>query len=141
MTVAGVAFILPPFFLSMDSSRFIYTGGFALLYLGFGALMLVLLICGRERFDKPSRWIRFCAYLGSHSYSIYLWHIPILIWVMRIILPEFGVNLNYWMELVAYVIACFGWGVFVAKGIEFPILRIRDRLFPADSRAIRAPQP
>lgn len=138
LAIAGTAAILPPFILTLDQSPFLRTAGFSLLYLGFGSLMLVALICGHTRFTTPSRWIRFWAYLGSHSYSVYLWHIPVWLWLMRAALLELGVNLNYWQEFLAYVAASFGWGVLAAKGIEFPMLQIRDRLFPALTRPIRA---
>jgi peptidoglycan/LPS O-acetylase OafA/YrhL len=137
LTAAGAAAIMPPFFLELNESAFMHTAGFSLLYFGFGALMLVILICGHTRFTTPSRWIRSCAYLGSHSYSVYLWHIPVWLWFMRGVLPEFGVSLNYWTEFLAYIAASFAWGVFAAKGIEFPMIRVRDRLFPALTRPIR----
>ena len=66
-----------------------YTFGFTLFYLGGGALLVAGLAM-----DLPnSKIIRFSAYLGSHSYSIYLWHFAVSIWLVPIVARLAG---SYW---------------------------------------------
>ncbi|HEY8241227.1 MAG TPA: hypothetical protein VIH35_07270, partial [Kiritimatiellia bacterium] len=78
------------------------------------------------------------AYLGSHSYSVYLWHYPVWFWMVRYILPAAGIELHYAVECLVCVAACFGFGILAGKAIEFPMLRLRDRLVPARSRPVEA---
>jgi hypothetical protein len=43
---------------------------------------------------------------------------------------------------VLYVIISIGWGIVVARVIEVPVLRLRDRLFPSRSGNVtEAPRP
>lgn len=138
LVAAGTAAVLPPFFLSLEAHAFIYSAGYTCLYLGFGALMITLVVCGQGMFSSPSRWVRFWAYLGSHSYSVYLWHYPVWFWMVRYILPAAGIELHYAVECLVCVAACFGFGILAGKAIEFPMLRLRDRLVPARSRPVEA---
>jgi peptidoglycan/LPS O-acetylase OafA/YrhL len=135
----GTAAVLPAFVFPLEQSRFMTSFGFTLLYLGFGSLMIACVVCAHTRFESPSRWLRFWAYLGSHSYSVYLWHYPIWLWTVRLVFPVFGINLHYAVECLLYVVVCFAWGVAVGKLVEFPMLGLRDRLFPARSRPVSPP--
>jgi len=65
-------------------------------------------------------WSGWLAAIGRYSYSIYLWHLPIASiwkrWPMT------------WLGLATYIIASLLVGVLAALVIEFPALRLRDRL-------------
>jgi len=71
------------------------------------------------------------AYVGTHSYSIYLWHAAM--WVATTIaiahLP--GQFSGYYPFATIYVLASVGVGIAMARIVELPVLRIRDRFFPA----------
>jgi peptidoglycan/LPS O-acetylase OafA/YrhL len=71
------------------------------------------------------------ATLGKHSYSIYLWHMFIVVWGFPLIEGTFDVVLSSEAKLGMYLAGSFGLGVFMAKGVEVPMLRIRDRWFPS----------
>jgi peptidoglycan/LPS O-acetylase OafA/YrhL len=65
-------------------------------------------------------------WIGVFSYSIYLWHYFLVI-LFRRYQPSFGV---FWL----YVACCILLGVGTAKLVEFPVLRLRDRLFAGEAR-------
>lgn len=112
--------------------------GVAAIYLGFGG---VLLLCLEARgfftgkiASVLDRIGSTCAYVGRHSYSIYLWHLPFLVTFpaflskfARVPLPNFAVAL-------LDVAACCALGIFFAHLVEFPALKLRDRFFPPMER-------
>jgi peptidoglycan/LPS O-acetylase OafA/YrhL len=77
------------------------------------------------------------AWIGVYSYSIYLWHVT----AMGILEREVGRRLiadpgavSAWSWLAATLVACGGAilvGALMSKLVEWPALRVRDRLFPS----------
>jgi peptidoglycan/LPS O-acetylase OafA/YrhL len=116
------------------SSRIMLTIGLTCLYLGFG---IVLMLSLRVRGVLPARLGKTLepvgnalAYVGMYSYSIYLWHLPVQSWgfsfVRRFLHLEMGVLTSF----VFYAVVSVAWGIFLSRLIEYPILRVRDRIFP-----------
>ena len=70
-------------------------------------------------------------YLGKHSYSIYLWHLPVKDWLVDPWVKDRG---------VIYLLVLFGAslavGTFFSEVLEMPILHVRNRLFPSTSSAL-----
>ena len=101
-----------------------HTFVFVSLYLGFGLLVLLALqIRIRNSFS-----VRALAFIGKHSYSICLWHLPVLFFLIRS-------GLNNWRgSKPIYFSASILLGIAMSKLVEFPALRIRDRLFPSNIR-------
>jgi peptidoglycan/LPS O-acetylase OafA/YrhL len=66
--------------------------------------------------------------IGRHSYSIYLWHMPIaLFW--NIVSP---------MNFIGFALCCgssIGAGILMAKIVEWPVLKWRDKVFPSGAEA------
>jgi peptidoglycan/LPS O-acetylase OafA/YrhL len=79
----------------------------------------------------------FCAYIGTYSYSIYLWHV-MFIEAVQIFLRKQIVHIPFEVPrsvlLAIYLIGSIILGVVLARLVEFPVLRIRDRIFPAIQR-------
>lgn len=127
--------LTPAFVLTTESSPFMFTYGFTLVYLGFG----LLLACFLTIQMPDTRIFRALACVGLYSYSIYLWHVP----VIRIITW----SQNYWptslpmaLKWCVYVVACLVGSIAIGSAmsrlIEIPVLRARDKWFPSRSRPL-----
>jgi peptidoglycan/LPS O-acetylase OafA/YrhL len=126
-TLAGIALLAPAFVLPLERSWFLHTFGVVLCYLGSGLLLLAAL-----GLSGSGRMVRGLAWIGAHSYSIYLWHIPVRIASDRL-LAAAPASLQYTVYLLGSLVL----GVVMGKLVETPVLRLRDRWFP--SRAAAAP--
>lgn len=74
----------------------------------------------------PFRYFSAIAWVGRYSYSIYLWH-AIAFVLMKRFFP-----LGEW--LAPYLAVSVILGVVLAKGIEIPFLRLRDKVVPSQKR-------
>lgn len=130
--LCGLLCLAPAFIFRIEYTPFIYTWGFTLLYLGSGALLCALLTM-----KLPQTWpLRSIAYIGSHSYSIYLWHFAVLFWIVPLAALFIPAKTNWFCYLVVYIVGAVGLGIPMALLIEFPMLRLRDKLFPSRSRPL-----
>lgn len=114
--------------------RWRYTYGFTLIYLSFGAFLVVALHTPVERAWPPvRRALAALAYVGTFSYSIYLWHVA---WLETI--TYFGIIKVPVLGLGSYYAGAVIVGIVASKVVETPALRIRDRLFPSRGTAVEA---
>ena len=126
--------LLSTCFMFQVDSPFLLGYGLTALYLGFGG-MLILALYGLRRESGESRLLGvgdFAAYVGMHSYSIYLWHGIVSQHdrgFMRMLWPKIGETAIFW----GYILISLTVGILLSRAIEFPALRVRDRLFPAAS--------
>jgi peptidoglycan/LPS O-acetylase OafA/YrhL len=103
-----------------------------LIYLGAGLILISSLT-----FTLPNNiFFASAAYMGSHSYSIYLWHVPLAIWGMPILSRVLGRHLSLGVYSAFYFLGSILFGILMALVIEFPMLKVRDRWFPSKSRAL-----
>jgi peptidoglycan/LPS O-acetylase OafA/YrhL len=117
--LASVLLLLPCFLLS-QFSPVLYTVGFTSTYLGFGLLMLVFLETSLPE-RGPLAWMsRALARIGQYSYSIYLWHISVLLFCAEYI--------HLRPSVAWYFVGSIIVGIAMSKLIEIPTLRLRDRL-------------
>ncbi|HEY4761254.1 MAG TPA: acyltransferase [Thermoguttaceae bacterium] len=100
-------FILPLFLLT----------GF---YLGAGMLISAL-VCGGITVNTITKSL---GYVGVFSYSIYLWHPLVLVWIVPKFVPK-----TSWLGVGLYFALSILLGILLAKIIEFPCLKIRDYKF------------
>lgn len=101
-----------------------HTFGFTQHYLGAAAILVGTLLCRIPN----NRLVRALATLGSYSYSIYLWHMALMYWVMPR-MRDAGVPWS--IRTALYLGGAFVIGIAMAKLLEFPVLALRDRLFPS----------
>ena len=142
----SIALILPAFIWPLGSFRFIVSWGFTLFYCGFGGTLLVTLLTDWSRAParikavfKPS--VQVFRFLGIYSYTIYLAHdavFPTAGPILRAML------MDHWglPPVPAGLIMCALYLAFAVSGgfllshlIERPVLRWRERHFPAAQRS------
>ena len=89
---------------------------------------LVLLAAGERSDGWAPRILSWPAFtgIGLMSYSIYLWHVPILAWVIDKLADR-----DFAMRLALYFPLCIVVGVVFGRLIEQPFLRLRDRVTTA----------
>lgn len=127
----GGLLLSPAFAFQLETNKWISIVGVIFFYMGAGVLVIAAL-----RWEtSESRAIRLIAGLGAASYSIYLWHMPVATWGHSFVTKMIGYD-SYLLYLFnAFIGACvFGW--VLNRLIENPVLKLRDRFFPSQSRAV-----
>jgi peptidoglycan/LPS O-acetylase OafA/YrhL len=109
----------------------LYSIGYTWIYLGYGAFMLLL-----YRYSGPIR--NFIAYrviakIGVYSYGIYLWHLAVRDTCFRIA-NHFSPAMRWPVAMVLEYASAIVLGAILTHVVEWPALRLRDRLFPAKDR-------
>lgn len=131
--VLGVGLLASPFLVPLEKSMAIYTVGFSGLALGSGLLLMAALHAPAAIHGVLAP----LAKVGAYSYSIYLWHMPVLGWLLpRIEQGLIGHRLSYVPRAALGVSLCLLLGAGISQLIEYRVLRLRDRLFPSRSQAL-----
>jgi peptidoglycan/LPS O-acetylase OafA/YrhL len=97
-------------------------------FLGYAALLLWMV----PRQPSSRSIVRVIAWVGRYSYSIYLWHLLALV-------PPLALFDNTVLTQVCYFAIAIALGVGMAKLVELPALRLRDKFFPALMRRGKPP--
>lgn len=132
LLAAGIIMLAPAFFYPFEENRWIFVYGFTLFYLAGGCLLLSAIHIFSDASSRPSR---FLAYLGSHSYSVYLWHLIPMHYTYIWLGAERSGTLYLLYTLISFP-AMWILGIVAAKLIEFPVLKLRNRLFPPRAPAM-----
>ena len=125
----GVLFMLPA--KGPRSNWWMHLGGYSMIWAAFGCLVAVVCCRGQHAWENHPL-IRTLAYGGQYSYSIYLWHMPVVVWSQEL-LSAAGWTLGFWTRGGIYVASRLALGIVFAKLIEMPVLALRDRIFPSRS--------
>lgn len=130
----SILLLAPVAFLTRED-RFMVTIGFSMVSWGFG-LLLVSVLYPMKRPAAPSRGTNAMARLGQISYAFYLWQGPVLVAGDR--LKLYAMDRGVSIPLVVMLFVTFGATLVIAmvttRFLEIPILRLRDRLIPAETR-------
>ncbi len=133
VTAAGVVWLI----LVPVTSPLGVTAGFSVSYLASAAFMLLL--HRASWVNRSHKILRPVAVLGVFSYGIYLWHLAVGTATENALsrfVPDRAVQM-----LLGYV-ALTVFAIVITRLIEWPSLRVRERLFPARVRASSdAPRP
>lgn len=122
LIAVGLLLTAPSYLLPIADPRLL-TLGLTANYLGYGMVLAAALATRRPIAGPLTRPL---AFVGFYSYSIYLWHFPVLAWVLD------RIHVRPYDRLV-FLAGSIAVGVLVAKAVELPALRLRDRLVPAEA--------
>lgn len=141
LLLASLLLILPAFVIPREHFL-LPTFGLAGLYLGFGGLLLLALSVSPSSNPLLRAVGSGLAAVGRHSYSIYLWHLAVLVIGVPLLAKVIGKPLGGWGEALFYFAGSIAGGILMAKGVEFPALKIRDYYFPSRAQAVeKGPEP
>lgn len=128
LIATGVALVALLIARNKPADFYSYTFGFTQLYLAAAAVLVGVLMC-----QVPANRVTiFLAAIGSYSYSIYLWHMALKYYAF----PHLrAAGISWQIRSAIYLLGAFVVGIAMAKLIELPVLRIRDRWFPSRSAA------
>jgi peptidoglycan/LPS O-acetylase OafA/YrhL len=133
VSAVSVLALAPACFLPTDDP-FVYTYGFMLVYIGFGTMLLLSVYQEDDRKrPAPGRAVRAVAWMGTYSYTLYLWHVP-MAQFFGFLARRFG-GVNQYLLHAVYFASTVVVAVVLSKLVEIPVLRLRERLFPASARA------
>ncbi len=127
LCAAGCLMLAPAFFCRVERTPWIYTYGLTLFALG-SALLLSGLLLIRLHDGSITRAV---AQAGAQSYSIYLWHMPVILWGPALLERWAGVRLGALGTAGLAVVGSCAVGILMARVVELPVLYWRDRRFPS----------
>jgi peptidoglycan/LPS O-acetylase OafA/YrhL len=114
------AFILP------QSNDFILTFGLSGFYIGACCILIWMVL--REKNDNS--FVQIMAPIGRHSYSVYLWHAPVIVLANRFFQTPF--NGFIWFSYVSFcIVLSLAVGGLISNLFEGPILKIRNNFLPS----------
>ncbi|MDQ6786226.1 MAG: acyltransferase [Acidobacteriota bacterium] len=128
--LAGATCFVPAFVFELEETAWMWTIGLTMLYLGAGCLLLALL----KTDFRESKILHLIARIGKYSYSIYLWNLPVHIWLMKF--TNFAAD-NWFLYAFIYWTGTFILGIGTAKLVEYPVLRLRDKIMPSHVSALK----
>ncbi len=135
LLVFGCISLSPAFFLEKETSRWLVTSGLTVLYLGAGAILLSVLSFSTPRTHTVlSVIIERLARIGFYSYSIYLWHMPVIWWLTPGVMVWMGLD-SVSAEWLISLPLCVVVGIIMAELVEMPTLALRERYFPRSGTA------
>lgn len=117
-------------FIYPELSPFMVTIGFSILSVGFASFLLLFLSADTKFFDRV-KLFKLMAAIGKDSYSIYLWHMSILLLVVYQLPKVIHFKLEYYILIPVYMIVSIIFGIIMSIIIEIPILKLRDKYFPS----------
>jgi len=90
---------------------------------------LLLLLYHHRRDRRPSLAYRIVARIGLYSYGIFLWHMSVYVAIYEIGLRLPAWSIHTWQSVGPYLLG-IPLGILATKCVEFPALRLREKLFP-----------
>jgi peptidoglycan/LPS O-acetylase OafA/YrhL len=119
-------------------TRIMWTIGYTINYLALAALMLLIYqYRGKLTRSVPYKLV---AWIGLYSYGIYLWHLSVREPIARLA-AHLPLSIRWGALLCGQYVTAIALGVVMTKLVEFPMLRLRDRVFPRGEAKLAPAQP
>lgn len=117
--ISGICLLSPAFFAYRESGAFFIFGYSAV------AVGSALVILSALSIKSQLSWLKPVAFLGKHSFSIYLWHALVLMFVQItvIVAPN---ALNCPVEIALSIGGPIIFGVLASMAIDMPMLKLSD---------------
>ncbi len=125
----GILLLFPAFIFPLETTWFIQTIGLTIFYLGSSCLLIGVL----DWKSSKSIITKGMVFIGIYSYSIYLWHRAIELWLLPRIENDFIMRLTAYNPFVIYFMGAIILGSVMGFLVEVPILKVRDKLIPTKS--------
>ena len=120
----GLVCFIPAFVSRIETSPFIYTAGFTIFFAGSALIVGSVVVQGVPQ----NLFTRTLSFIGQNSFSIYLWHMPVRIWLIPWLLKSFAWKPTYLQAATLYVALSLIVGCVLARLVEMPMLKLRDYL-------------
>jgi len=129
------AILLSPAYFFLRNEKFLAIFGYSTVYLGYGGVLLLSLYVRGvlpKGLARIAGWVGTgLAWVGMYSYSIYLWNGPTGTWFVGLVRRALHISVGPYERFTIYFFSNFAIGIVMSLLIEYPVLRLRDRLFPA----------
>jgi peptidoglycan/LPS O-acetylase OafA/YrhL len=117
-------------YLDVQTSIFVRTWGFTMLYVAFSIILLLFLSHESKKKSEESSLKTGIAKIGIASYSIYVVH-TFNNRVFHFILSQLDMDLPSWMDFIITSTISVTLGLLIKKYVEDFFLKFRDKRFPA----------
>lgn len=108
-------------------------------YIGHGLLLILAVADQRLQWVHGTNMGRVLQVIGRYSYSIYLWHMGVLVWSRTLISHLVGQSDSYSdLKVLVYAALVIPVGIAAAHMVEMPVLAVRDRFFPSRSDELKS---
>lgn len=140
LLLISVLLLLPAF--TLESTHiYIYTLGYTTTYIGFGAILLLLLLHPKaeiiiQKSITPAIYNNI-ATIGTWSYALYLIHIPVLIFFRRLTERMLVMEAREITMGMCYFTVSLIAAYALTEIIEKPFLVLRDKFFPKQAKKIK----
>jgi peptidoglycan/LPS O-acetylase OafA/YrhL len=132
LIAAGMGLLAPAFAFPLETTPLVYTAGFTLFSVASAMLVAGTVLCASPRAGIVAPW----SALGAYSYSIYLWHLPVMLWGIPLAEQAAGLRFSLGSRALLSVVGSLAFGAAMAKLVEYPALRLRDRWFPSRASSV-----
>lgn len=138
MLFVGIATLIAWFAFNPGKLNYLIPFGYTVIYLCYGTILFAMIMIREYDLSawkyvfEDNRLTGLLAMIGIYSYNIYLWHMFVIDALFAFATKFLHANIFNpfaWRYYFVYVIVSIVWGTLMAKLVEIPILKWRDRKY------------